>query len=70
MKAYEFPGHVTADGKLELPDFELPKLQHNQDVRVLVLVNEPETEKADWQELTTTQFLDGYSSVDAIYDEC
>jgi hypothetical protein len=27
MKAYEFPAHITADGKLALPDTALPRDQ-------------------------------------------
>ncbi len=71
MRAYEFPAHITADGKLELPATALPRSLNNQTVRVIVLVNpnEPITEPQAWADLTTTQFLAGYSSVDAIYDE-
>jgi hypothetical protein len=38
---------------------------------VIVLLNETEAvaEQTQWQQLTATQFLAGYSSVDAIYDE-
>jgi hypothetical protein len=71
MKAYEFSAHITADGKLELPDTALPRSLNNQTVRVIVLLNETEAvaEQTQWQQLTATQFLASYSSVDAIYDE-
>jgi hypothetical protein len=71
MKAYEFPARITADGKLELPDAMLPRSLNNQAVRVIVLINETEnsSEPIAWTDLTATQFLVGYSSVDAIYDE-
>jgi hypothetical protein len=71
MKAYEFPAHITAEGKLELPDAALPRSLKNQAVRVIVLINETEnsSEQTAWTDLTATQFLAGYSSVDAIYDE-
>lgn len=78
MQAYEFSVQVTADGKLELPDAALPKSLENQTVRVIVLVNNTDAvaslpegfaEQTHWQDLTATQFLAGYSSADAIYDE-
>jgi hypothetical protein len=71
MKAYEFPAHITADGKLELPDAALPRSLKSQAVRVIILINETENalEQTAWTDLTTTQFLAGYSSVDAVYDE-
>lgn len=71
MKAYEFPAHITADGKLELPDAVLPRSLKNQAVRVIVLLDETEnsSEQTAWADLTASQFLAGYSPVDAIYDE-
>lgn len=71
MKAYEFPAHITTDGKLELPDMELPRALNNQAVRVIVLVSETEnaSEQTEWGNLTATQFLAGYDAIDAIYDE-
>ena len=71
MKAYEFLAHITADGKLELPVAALPRSLNNQAVRVIVLISETEnsSELTDWADLTATQFLAGYSSADAIYDE-
>ncbi|BAS59438.1 hypothetical protein NIES2135_10340 [Leptolyngbya boryana NIES-2135] len=71
MKAYEFPAHITADGKLELPEAVLPSELNNQAVRIIVLTNDTDStsEQPQWQNLTATQFLAGYDSVDAIYDE-
>jgi hypothetical protein len=71
MKAYEFPAHITVDGKLELPDTPLPRSLTNQSVRVIVLINETDnhSDTTEWSSLTTTQFLAGYSAVDDIYDE-
>ena len=71
MKAYEFPAHITVDGKLELPDTPLPRSLNNKAVRVIVLVNETESysDTIEWANLTATQFLSGYSAVDDIYDE-
>ncbi|NEQ31405.1 MAG: hypothetical protein F6K04_10420 [Leptolyngbya sp. SIO4C5] len=50
MQAYELPATVTADGYLVLPNFQL-NLRQNTQVRVIVLVEEVETDdiqEADW----------------------
>ncbi|MBD2363160.1 hypothetical protein H6G36_18535 [Anabaena minutissima FACHB-250] len=54
MKAYEFPANVTTEGKIELPNAILQQLVNNQQVKVIILVNEPteeEQEEAAWQRL-------------------
>ncbi|QIR37636.1 hypothetical protein HCG51_13555 [Tolypothrix sp. PCC 7910] len=71
MKAYDFPANVTAEGKIELPNAALQNLANNQQVKVIILVNEPTEEKqeqAAWHHLATEQLLKGYSEDDAIYD--
>jgi hypothetical protein len=70
MKAYEFPVKVTSDGKLALPDNFLKLLPDNQVVRIVLLVSEPTDveEQAAWSQLTSEQFLAGYSEADTIYD--
>ncbi|MBH8576745.1 hypothetical protein I8752_27895 [Nostocaceae cyanobacterium CENA369] len=71
MKAYEFPANVTTEGKIELPDVIWQQLANNQQVKVIILVNEPteeEQEEAAWQRLAADQLLKGYSEDDAIYD--
>ena len=43
MKAYELTANVTADGKIELPDFRLsPTTSQLSKVKVIILVSEPE----------------------------
>ncbi|MGV0105821.1 hypothetical protein NSTCB13_04583 [Nostoc sp. DSM 114160] len=72
MKAYEFPANVTTEGKIELPDVILQQLVNKQQVKVIILVNEPteeEQKKAAWHRLAAEQLLKGYSDEDdAIYD--
>jgi len=71
MKAYEFPAKVTTEGKIELPDTILQQLSHNQQVKVIILVNEPREDEEDdkaWSRLASEQLLKGYSEEDAIYD--
>ncbi len=68
MKAYEFPTRVMPGGKIQLPG-NLQNLPHDQVVRIIVLVSDPEDqERADWAYLTAEQFLAGYAASDAIYD--
>ncbi|NJL09300.1 MAG: hypothetical protein HC908_00945 [Calothrix sp. SM1_7_51] len=71
MKAFEFTGKVTTEGRIELPDTILQKLAHNQQVKViiLILVNEPsqEEDKA-WNHLAAEQLLKGYCEEDNIDD--
>jgi hypothetical protein len=71
MKAYEFPAKVTTEGKIELPDTILQQLSHNQQVKVIILVNEPREDQEDdkaWNRLASEQLFKGYSEEDAIYD--
>jgi hypothetical protein len=70
MKAYEFPTTVTSDGKLAVPSELIDQLPSDREVRVIVLVTEPEAwlANADWSRLTAEQFLAGYDDADAIYD--
>lgn len=71
MKAYEFPGKVTPDGELEVPENLKKVIAGDQVLRVLVLVKEPSDagETEDWSRLTTERFLAGYSEADAAYDK-
>ena len=58
-------------GKIELPNTVLQQLANNQQVKVIILVNEPteeEQEEAAWHRLAAEQLLKGYSEDDAIYD--
>lgn len=71
MKAYEFPANITTEGKIKLPNEILQQLANNQQVKVIILINEPteeEQEEAAWHRLATEQLLKGYSEDDAIYD--
>ncbi|WP_414543059.1 hypothetical protein [Nostoc sp. CCY0012] len=71
MKAYEFPANISTEGKIELPDIVLQQLTNNQQVKVILLVNEPteeEREETAWYRLTSEQLLKGYNEDDDIYD--
>jgi hypothetical protein len=70
MKAIEATGTINPKGELSL-DTPLSIVSSGR-VRIIVLVPESETEEIEqshWSNLTTDQFLSGYSPVDAIYDK-
>ena len=69
MKAYEFPATITEEGKLEAVLPPTANLPHGRKVRLIVLVSETDEEEQQWNELTSQQFLKGYSEADAIYDK-
>ncbi len=69
MKALEFKGQISADGKVTLPDEIRRMVSPGTAVRVLILIPEEAQEEAAWQRLTVEEFLAGYDEADAIYDE-
>ena len=68
MKAYEFPGKITADGQLDIPAGFSEQLPRGQEIRVLLLVPETAEDPSIWARLTAEQFLAGYSDADGLYD--
>ncbi len=70
MRAVEFKT------KLKNNRIEIPKKLHkqvttskNKDVRVIVLMDEQDQKgKEDFQLLSTEQFLKGYAKTDSVYD--
>ena len=69
MRAYEFPTKVTRNGQVKLPVSILKLLPNNQDVRIIVLVKDTDSDlDKGWDHLTTEQFFAGYSDADSIYD--
>ncbi|XWK87455.1 MAG: hypothetical protein U7127_25185 [Phormidium sp.] len=76
MKTYEFTVKVTNEGKVNFPEEILKQLPTNQELKVVVLVNEPTDlvvdeaeENADWSRLAAEQFFADYNEEDTIYDE-
>ena len=69
MKALEFKGQISADGKVTLPDEIRRMVSPGTAVRVLILIPEEAQEEAAWQRLTMEEFLAGYEETDAVYDE-
>lgn len=70
MKAYEFPAKITAGGQLDIPAGFSDQLPRGQEIRVLLLVPETDTDQdqSAWARLTAEQFLAGYSEADSVYD--
>lgn len=70
MQMYEIPVEITPEGKLELPDALLDRMNQSQSVRLIALLDEPgsEEDRSGWAKLTAEQFLAGYGESDSIYD--
>lgn len=70
MKAYEFLAQVNAQGIIELPLTILHKIQKNQQMKVIIIVDDKSEDEFDkaWRRLASEQLLKGYSASDAIYD--
>lgn len=70
MQVYEVPIDITPEGKLELPELLLERMNRGQSVRLIALFDESESEDKhkDWARVTAEQFLAGYGDTDAIYD--
>ena len=78
MKAYEFPATVTPEGDIEIPTTLSELLPPNQQVRVIVLVPEPEPYDDDltpeeedraWAQFGAQQLARFYREEVEIYDQ-
>ena len=65
MKAYEYYADVLSDGHLSIPENLKDKLKPDSKVRIMLLLDD---ENSVWNKFTVSQFMDGYSEKDAIYD--
>ena len=65
MKAYEYIAEVLSDGHLSISDNIKQQIKPSEKVRVMVLL---EDEDASWTKLAMSEFFQGYSDKDAIYD--
>ncbi len=66
MKAYEYVAEVLSDGHLSIPKELKGKLKPESKIRVMLLFDD---EDIAWNNFAMSQFLEGYSEKDAIYDE-
>lgn len=70
MKAIEFKSKIK-NNRIQIPSRIQSELKINEDksVRVIVLLEESEVyDDLVFQNTTTSQFLEGYSESDSIYD--
>lgn len=65
MKAYEYYADVLSDGHLSIPENLKDKLKPDSKVRIMLLLDD---ENSVWNEFAVSQFMNGYSEKDAIYD--
>jgi hypothetical protein len=65
VKAYEYYADVLSDGHLSIPENLKDKLKPDSKVRIMLLL---EDENSVWNEFAVSQFMNGYSEKDAIYD--
>jgi len=65
VKAYEYYADVLSDGHLSIPENLKDKLKPDSKVRIMLLL---EDENSVWNKFTVSQFMNGYSEKNAIYD--
>jgi hypothetical protein len=68
MKTLEFDASLNSDKTLTVPPAVADQVPAGHTVRVLLLIDDSNEEKA-WNKLTVDQFFKGYAESDAIYDE-
>jgi hypothetical protein len=69
MIALEFESRLNADKTLTVPQAVATQLAPGQAVRVILLVEDPETEEREWKQMAAEAFLRGYADGDAVYDQ-
>lgn len=68
MKAVEFKTRIK-NQQILIPSEMQSQLNTNKDVRVIVLIDEPDAyDDLTFQQTAQEQFLKGYSDSDAVYD--
>jgi len=70
MKAVEFESELS-DNMIKIPeDFQLElSLSKDKHVRVIVLIDEFEKDdEAEFKNVASSQFLNGYDKTDSVYD--
>ncbi len=68
MKAVEFKSRIR-NHQIPIPSEMQARLKTNKDVRVIVLIDEPDAyDDLTFQQTAEEQFLKGYSDSDSVYD--
>jgi hypothetical protein len=68
MKQFVFHTLLTSDATIKIPSDVAVQIEHDQPIRVVLLVSEPSVDD-EWSRLTADQFLQGYGDSDAVYDQ-
>ena len=68
MKAYEYLAEILPDGHLSIPENLMGKLFKESKIRVMLLLEDEDTEDTLWNNFAMSQFMKDYSEKDAIYD--
>mgnify|MGYP000411982139 FL=1 len=67
MKALEFQSKIK-NNQIDIPSNVQSKL-NGEDVRVIVLLKDSQSDEDDFKTITKTAFLKGYDEADSIYDD-
>ena len=67
MKALEFQSKIK-NNQIDIPSNVQSKL-NGEDVRVIVLLKDSQSDEDDFKTITKTAFLNGYDEADSIYDD-
>ncbi len=69
MKALEFKSKIK-NNKIQIPENVQSQLKKENDVRVIVLIEDPDEvcDDIDFKNAAASNFLRGYSESDTIYD--
>jgi len=68
MKALEFVTVLDDEKHINIPSSMQHDIHKNQSVRVLILVEDDQSDDKAWSALSQKQLLKGYADSDSIYD--
>ena len=67
MKALEFQSKIK-NNQIDIPSNVQSKL-NGEDVSVIVLLKDSQSDEDDFKTITKTAFLKGYDEADSVYDD-
>ena len=67
MKAFEFQSKIK-NNQIDIPSNVQSKL-NGEDVSVIVLLKDSQSDEDDFKTITKTAFLKGYDEADSVYDD-
>ena len=69
MISLEIENKLSKDGNLLLPEEVKKEINSAKRIKLIILDEDDENENIAWENNTVSQFIDGYSKKDAIYDK-